>query len=104
MALYDELGRTYGATRRADPRIAAIIEAALADSLTVVNIGAGTGSYEPVQTFASIESQPGRDRSVLASTGASRCRASDPGRGRAHSPQRRLRGRRTRGADHSSLD
>jgi len=83
VALYDELGRTYSSTR-ADPRIAAVIEAALADSVTVVNIGAGTGSYEPVQTFAGIESQPGRDRSVLAGTGLSRCRACDPGRGRAH--------------------
>ena len=58
MALYDELGRTYGATRRADSRIAAIIAGALADSLTVVNIGAGTGSYEPVQTVAAIEPSP----------------------------------------------
>lgn len=58
MALYDELGRTYGATRHADPRIAAIIAAALADSLTLVNIGAGTGSYEPVQTVAAIEPSP----------------------------------------------
>jgi SAM-dependent methyltransferase len=58
VALYDELGRTYSATRHADPRIAAIIAAALADSLTVVNIGAGTGSYEPVQTVAAIEPSP----------------------------------------------
>lgn len=58
MALYDKLGRTYSATRRADPRIAAIIEAALADNRTVINIGAGTGSYEPVQTVAAIEPSP----------------------------------------------
>jgi hypothetical protein len=50
VALYDKLGRTYGATRRADPRIAAIIGAALADNKTVINIGAGTVSYEPVET------------------------------------------------------
>jgi len=55
---YDELGRTYGATRRADPRIAARISAALADSSTVLNIGAGTGSYEPVQTIAAVEPSP----------------------------------------------
>ena len=58
MALYDKLGRTYSATRRADPRIAAIIGAALADNKTVINIGAGTGSYEPVQTVAAIEPSP----------------------------------------------
>lgn len=55
MVLYDELGRTYSTTRRADPRIAAIIAAALAGNSTVINIGAGTGSYEPVQTVAAIE-------------------------------------------------
>jgi len=58
VALYDTLGRTYSATRHADPRIAAIIAAALADSPTVLNIGAGTGSYEPVQTVAAIEPSP----------------------------------------------
>jgi hypothetical protein len=55
VALYDKLGRTYSATRHADPRIAAIIATALADNPTVINIGAGTGSYEPVQTVAAIE-------------------------------------------------
>jgi|SRR5215469_3828830 len=55
MALYDSLGRTYGATRRADPRIAGQIGQALARCDSVVNIGAGTGSYEPTQTIAAIE-------------------------------------------------
>jgi len=34
-------------TRRTDPRIAARIWAALGDARTVLNVGAGTGSYEP---------------------------------------------------------
>lgn len=55
MALYDSLGRTYSATRRADPRIAAQISHALARCDSVVNVGAGTGSYEPAQTVAVIE-------------------------------------------------
>jgi SAM-dependent methyltransferase len=55
VALYDNLGRTYSSTRQADPRIAAVINGALDDSATVVNIGAGTGSYEPVQTVVAIE-------------------------------------------------
>jgi SAM-dependent methyltransferase len=55
MALYDTAGRTYSATRRADPRIAAQISQALAGCDSVVNIGAGTGSYEPAQTIAAIE-------------------------------------------------
>jgi SAM-dependent methyltransferase len=55
MVLYDSLGRTYGLTRQPDPRIGAIISAALADCPIVVNIGAGTGSYEPAQTVVAIE-------------------------------------------------
>lgn len=55
MALYDTLGRTYSATRQADPRVAAQIGQALADSASVVNIGAGTGSYESARTIAAIE-------------------------------------------------
>ena len=53
-ALYDRIGRTYTTTRREDPRLAAAIHAALGDAVTVVNVGAGTGSYEP------------RDRKVVA--------------------------------------
>lgn len=51
---YETHGRGYARGRRADHRIAARIEAALGDARTVVNVGAGTGSYEP------------RDRWVLA--------------------------------------
>jgi SAM-dependent methyltransferase len=53
--LYDIVGRTYSATRRADPRVGAQISQALAGSASVVNIGAGTGSYEPAQTIVAIE-------------------------------------------------
>jgi hypothetical protein len=45
--LYDAIGTTYTATRRTEPRIAAQIWAALGDAQTVLNVGAGTGSYEP---------------------------------------------------------
>ena len=44
---YDLIGRTYARTRGTDPRIAAVIWDALGDARTVVNVGAGTGSYEP---------------------------------------------------------
>jgi SAM-dependent methyltransferase len=47
MQLYDAIGATYTATRQTEPRIAAQIWAALSDSRTVLNVGAGTGSYEP---------------------------------------------------------
>jgi hypothetical protein len=45
--LYETIGTTYTTTRRTEPRIAARIWAALGDARTVVNVGAGTGSYEP---------------------------------------------------------
>jgi SAM-dependent methyltransferase len=45
--IYDRIGRTYGAIRQTDPRLATPIWRALGDVHTVVNVGAGTGSYEP---------------------------------------------------------
>lgn len=51
---YEQHGAGYARHRQADPRIAARIRAALGDARTVVNVGAGAGSYEP------------RDRWVLA--------------------------------------
>src|SRR3954465_13497437 len=51
---YDRIGDGYARIRREDPRFAARIHAALGDARTVVNVGAGTGSYEP------------RDRHVVA--------------------------------------
>lgn len=46
-ALYDTIGLDYANLRKADPRIAAKIENALGDARTVLNVGAGAGSYEP---------------------------------------------------------
>jgi len=54
MELYDEIGIGYRNSRRPDPRIATAIFHALGEADTVVNVGAGTGSYEP------------SDRSVVA--------------------------------------
>ncbi|SCF15162.1 Methyltransferase domain-containing protein [Micromonospora chaiyaphumensis] len=45
--LYDTIGANYTVTRRTEPRIAEQLWAALGDARTVVNVGAGTGSYEP---------------------------------------------------------
>ena len=49
--LYDTIGATYTVTRRTEPRIAARIWAALGDARTVLNVGAGTGSYEPSDRY-----------------------------------------------------
>ena len=44
---YDTIGQGYTRTRREDPRLRARIMSALGDARTVVNVGAGAGSYEP---------------------------------------------------------
>jgi SAM-dependent methyltransferase len=47
LQLYDTIGATYTVTRCTEPRIAARVWAALGDARTVLNVGAGAGSYEP---------------------------------------------------------
>jgi SAM-dependent methyltransferase len=44
---YDRIGATYTRTRRPDPRIAHRLRAALGDARRILNVGAGTGNYEP---------------------------------------------------------
>jgi hypothetical protein len=51
---YDEIGRGYASTRQEDPQVRDSILRVLGSARTVVNVGAGAGSYEP------------RDRYVLA--------------------------------------
>jgi SAM-dependent methyltransferase len=46
-ALYDQIGIGYSAYRRPDDRIARRIDDGLGESRTVLNVGAGAGSYEP---------------------------------------------------------
>jgi hypothetical protein len=55
---YDAIGTTYPATRRTDPGISALINAALGDAGSVINVGAGAGSYEPSQTVLAVEPSP----------------------------------------------
>jgi SAM-dependent methyltransferase len=56
LALYDSIGRSYAELRQPDQRIAAIINAALGDATRVLNVGAGTGSYEPLnRTLLAVE-------------------------------------------------
>ncbi len=47
-ATYDTIGVNYADLRQPDARIAAWVGVALGDARTVLNVGAGTGSYEPV--------------------------------------------------------
>ncbi|MEO0975163.1 MAG: class I SAM-dependent methyltransferase [Pseudomonadota bacterium] len=46
--LYDRVADTYASLRVPDPRIAARVHAAIGSAMTLVNVGAGTGSYEPL--------------------------------------------------------
>lgn len=56
---YDRIGRSYAQTRRTDPRVKAQVDAALGDAVTIVNVGAGTGSYEPDdRTVVAVEPSP----------------------------------------------
>jgi SAM-dependent methyltransferase len=55
MATYDQIGRSYSTTRRPDHRIEAVIWDALGEMDSVINVGAGTGSYEPPQTALAVE-------------------------------------------------
>ena len=48
---YDAKGAGYAVQRRPDPRVAALIRAALGDARTVLNVGAGAGSYEPADRY-----------------------------------------------------
>lgn len=72
MALYDSIGRGYAALRRPDPRIAAAISDTLGDAASVVNVGAGSGSYEPPgRTVLAVEPSEVMIRQRAA--GAARC-------------------------------
>ena len=46
-ATYDLIGKDYSTTRRPDPALERAIAQALGDARSVVNVGAGSGSYEP---------------------------------------------------------
>ena len=63
---YAAHGQGYGRQRRTDPRLAAWVHAALGDARTILNVGAGAGSYEPV------------DRHVLAIEPSAAMRAQRP--------------------------
>lgn len=47
MTIYDDIGCVYSARRRSDPRIAQAIDGALRGCRSILNVGAGAGSYEP---------------------------------------------------------
>ena len=57
--VYDTIGRAYARHRRPEPRIAAQVTLALGAARTVLNVGAGTGSYEPTdKSVVAVEPSP----------------------------------------------
>lgn len=68
-ALYDRLGIGYSNFRQPDERIAARIRAALGECRSVVNVGAGAGSYEPTDRFV-VAVEPSAEMLRQRSTGA----------------------------------
>ena len=69
MALYDVIGAGYARQRRADARWEATIRRALGDARTVLNVGAGAGSYEPADR-AVVAVEPSREMIAQRPSGA----------------------------------
>jgi SAM-dependent methyltransferase len=76
---YEAHGAGYADRRRPDPRIAAMVHAALGDARTVINVGAGAGSYEPadrhvvaVEPSAAMRAQRPLDRAPALDATAER--------------------------------
>jgi SAM-dependent methyltransferase len=65
--VYDQIGSGYTGGRREEPRIAAALAGAIGEAESVLNVGAGTGSYEP------------RDRPVVAAEPSAVMIAQRPG-------------------------
>ncbi|MEA2272870.1 MAG: hypothetical protein QOI98_1578 [Solirubrobacteraceae bacterium] len=69
---YDRVAARYSGVRRADPAIAAAIQRALSDARSVVNVGAGTGSYEPADRDV-VAVEPSAEMRARRAPGAAPC-------------------------------
>jgi SAM-dependent methyltransferase len=67
--IYDKIGGTYSGRRQADPRIATAIEGAVAGCNSILNVGGGTGSYEPASRFV-VAVEPSRTMIAQRPVGA----------------------------------
>lgn len=77
-AKYDTIGLNYAELRKPDPRIASVIASALGSARMVLNVGAGTGSYEPTDRIVTAvepsqamiaKRPPGAAKAIQASAG-----------------------------------
>lgn len=79
VALHDTIGCGDAEVRKPDPRIAKAVRHALGDADSVVNVGAGTGSYEPSDRYVvavepsmtMIAQRPARSASAVQATAMS---------------------------------
>ncbi|HJQ59083.1 MAG TPA: class I SAM-dependent methyltransferase [Vineibacter sp.] len=69
---YDQIGEGYARRRQAEPRIAVQIEAALGEAHSVINVGAGAGSYEPRDRLV-VAVEPSRTMIAQRPPGAAPC-------------------------------
>ncbi len=69
---YEQIGVGYAGRRVADPRIGARVHAALGGARTVVNVGAGTGSYEPADRWV-LAVEPSATMRAQRPVGAAPC-------------------------------
>ena len=70
--VYDQIGLSYNATRHADPLVGRWILEALGDCGSVLNVGAGTGAYEP-QDREVVAVEPSAAMRRARPPGAARC-------------------------------
>ncbi|MFF4319127.1 class I SAM-dependent methyltransferase [Streptomyces sp. NPDC001568] len=70
--VYDSIGVGYSSVRRPDPRWAGQVQAALGDARTVLNLGAGTGAYEPAGRLV-VAVEPSLEMRVQRGPGAAPC-------------------------------
>jgi hypothetical protein len=69
---YERIGSGYSSVRRPDDRIARIVSSALRDAASVVNVGAGAGSYEPIDRHV-VAVEPSAEMRSQRPSDAARC-------------------------------
>jgi hypothetical protein len=67
---HGRIGVSYTRYRQSEPEIARLVHEALGDARTVLNVGAGAGSYEPTDRLVTAAQLPFADRSFEAAMAA----------------------------------
>jgi hypothetical protein len=67
---YGRIGQEYSRYRQPEPRIASLLHGFLGDASTILNVGAGTGSYEPIDKLVTWDAAYGQLRRRPEFTGS----------------------------------